>query len=168
MAITLERFGAEHLVLFDLIAGDPAVVRYTRMPAEPAPGFPQAWLERYEEGRRDGTREAFAIVDDGRTVGFAGAVAIEPAAATAELGYVVAATARGRGVAAQALALLTDWGFAELGAERLELLISVENEASKRVAARCGYQREGVLRSFFVKPGLREDMELWSRLPTDG
>jgi RimJ/RimL family protein N-acetyltransferase len=30
---------------------------------------------------------------------------------------------------------------------RLELLIGVENEASKRVAAACGYEREGVLRS---------------------
>jgi RimJ/RimL family protein N-acetyltransferase len=50
---------------------------------------------------------------------------------------------------------------------RLELLISVDNAASKKVAERCGYLQEGVLRSLYVKPGVREDTEIWSRLPTD-
>ena len=50
---------------------------------------------------------------------------------------------------------------------RLELLISVGNDASKRVAARCGYVREGVLRSHHFKGGVREDTEIWSRLPSD-
>jgi RimJ/RimL family protein N-acetyltransferase len=35
------------------------------------------------------------------------------------------------------------------------------------VAARCGYVFEGVLRSHYFKAGLREDTELWSRLPAD-
>jgi RimJ/RimL family protein N-acetyltransferase len=65
------------------------------------------------------------------------------------------------------LGLLTDWALSELGAERLELRISVDNVASKRVAARCGYVREGVLRSLYVKDGLREDTEVWSRLASD-
>ena len=51
--------------------------------------------------------------------------------------------------------------------QRLELLIAIENEGSKRVAARCGYVREGVLRSLHVKNGLREDTEIWSRLAGD-
>ena len=63
--------------------------------------------------------------------------------------------------------LLTEWAFSELGMERLELLISVENEGSKRVAVRCGYVREGVLRSRHLKGDLREDTEIWSRLPSD-
>jgi RimJ/RimL family protein N-acetyltransferase len=104
---------------------------------------------------------------DGEFLGIAVAPQIDRAARTAELGYVVAPAARGRGVASEALRLLTEWAFAELGMERLELLISVENEASKRVAARCGYVREGVLRSHWVKGELREDTELWARLPSD-
>ena len=80
---------------------------------------------------------------------------------------MVAPAARGRGVATETLRRLTAWGFSEVGALRLELLISVENAASKRVAQRCGYVREGVLRSAHFKDGLREDTEIWSRLPTD-
>jgi RimJ/RimL family protein N-acetyltransferase len=46
-------------------------------------------------------------------------------------------------------------------------MISVGNEASKLVAERAGYVREGVLRSLYVKEGVREDHELWSCLPSD-
>jgi hypothetical protein len=39
--------------------------------------------------------------------------------------------------------------------------------ASERVAARCGYAREGVLRSIHFKPDKRIDAAIWSRLPSD-
>jgi RimJ/RimL family protein N-acetyltransferase len=35
---------------------------------------------------------------------------------------------------------------------------------TKRVARRCGYEREGILRSVHLKEGVREDVELWSIL----
>jgi RimJ/RimL family protein N-acetyltransferase len=70
-------------------------------------------------------------------------------------------------VATEALRRLTAWAFEELEMIRLELLISVDNAASKKVAERCGYRREGVLRSAYFKQGRREDTEIWSRLETD-
>ena len=149
--------------------GDPDVVRFTRIPEPVPPGFAASWLARYEEARRDGTREAFAIVDDedGAFLGIAVAPRIEWETRTAELGYVVASAARGRGVATEALRRMTEWAFAELGMERLELLISVDTPASKRVAERSGYVREGVLRSLWFKQDRREDTEIWSRLAGD-
>jgi len=167
--IALEPLGAAHAADVELLTTDPDVLRFTRVPDPPPPRFVETWLAAYEDGRNDGTREAFAIVDEGggEFLGIAVAPRIDRAARTAELGYVVAPSARGRGVASEALGLMTEWAFDELGMERLELLISVENEASKRVAARCGYVREGVMRSHYVKGELREDTELWSRLPND-
>jgi RimJ/RimL family protein N-acetyltransferase len=50
---------------------------------------------------------------------------------------------------------------------RLYLVISVENDASKRVALRAGYQFEGVLRGVHFKQGRFENVEYWSRLATD-
>jgi RimJ/RimL family protein N-acetyltransferase len=35
------------------------------------------------------------------------------------------------------------------------------------VAERCGYIREGVMRSIHHKQGKRIDASLWSRLPSD-
>ena len=166
--LRLERFDRSHLDAVEVLLEDPDVLRFTRVP-EPVPaGFAESWLATYEDGRRDGTREAFAIVDGGGTfLGVAVAPRIDLPARTAELGYVVARTARGRGVAMLALRLLTEWAFGELGLLRAELLISAENPASKRVAERCGYLRKGVLRSLHFKQERREDTELWSRLPGD-
>jgi RimJ/RimL family protein N-acetyltransferase len=147
---------------------DPDNLRFTRVPEPVPPDFAQAWLGIYEEERRTGTREAFAIVGDGgQFLGLALAPKIDRETRTAELGYVVAPGARGRGVATEALRRLTTWAFEELGMLRLELLISVDNAASKKVAERCGYVREGVLRSAYFKQGRREDTEIWSRLVTD-
>jgi RimJ/RimL family protein N-acetyltransferase len=84
-----------------------------------------------------------------------------------ELGYVVAPPARGRGAGTRILDLLTRWAFDEVGAQRLALIIDVANPASERVAERCGYVREGVMRSVHLKGDLRIDAGLWSRLASD-
>jgi RimJ/RimL family protein N-acetyltransferase len=167
--IRLEPVSTDHLPLLRSLVADPAVLRFTRVPMPTPPDFPEHWLAMYLAGRAEGTRVGFAVVDEetGEYVGIAVAPTIGPDAATVELGYVVAPIARGRGVATAALRLLTAWALSELRAERLELRISVDNVASKRVAERCGYVREGVLRSLYVKEGLREDTEIWSRLASD-
>jgi len=145
---------------------DPDVLRYTRVP-EPVPDhFAETWAGRYEAGRADGTRQNFAILVDDAFVGIAVAPTIDRDEQTAELGYVVTADARGKGVAAEALRQLSAWAFGE-GLVRLYLLISEQNPASKKVAARAGYRFEGVMRSVYMKPGVREDTEVWARLSSD-
>jgi RimJ/RimL family protein N-acetyltransferase len=164
--IELELFSEKHVPGVAAMLDDPSLLRFTRVP-EPAPAdFASIWVTRYAEARREGTREAFAIVEDGEFLGLALAPTIDRETLTAELGYVVAPSARGRGVASEALRRLTEWAFGE-GMLRIELLISADNAASKKVAERCGYVREGVLRNAYLKPGRREDTEIWSRLATD-
>ena len=164
--IELELFSAAHVPGVEALLDDPDVLRFTRVPEPPPADFASTWVARYEEARRNGTREAFAVVEDGEFLGLALAPAIDRETQTAELGYVVAPAARGRGVATEALRQLTEWALAE-GMLRLQLLISVYNPASQKVAERCGYVREGVLRNAYVKPGRREDTEIWSRLASD-
>jgi RimJ/RimL family protein N-acetyltransferase len=151
-----------------MLITDPEVLRHTRIPEPPPEGFERGWIESYEHGRRDGSREGFAAVDgDGRFLGLGLAPAIDRDAGEIELGYIVARDVRGRGVGTAILSLLTEWAFDQQEIHRLYLIIDVENHASLRVAERCGYQREGVMRSIHVKQGRRADAELWSRLPTD-
>jgi RimJ/RimL family protein N-acetyltransferase len=168
VAFSLRPLAEEHLDAVGALFDDPDVLRFTRLPVPPPPGFERQWLDRYEAGRRDGTREAFAVVDDdGSFLGMAMAVDIDREAREVELGYIVAPAARGRGVATAALDELTRWAFAELDALRITLIIDVENRASARVAERCGYVLEGVMRSSYLKDDLRVDAGLWSRLPSD-
>jgi RimJ/RimL family protein N-acetyltransferase len=101
-AIRLEPCSERHLADVDALVADPAVLRITRLPEPPPPEFARTWLAAYREGRRDGSREAFAIVDAGGAfLGIAVAPRIERAARTAELGYVVAPAARGPASRAQ-------------------------------------------------------------------
>jgi RimJ/RimL family protein N-acetyltransferase len=168
-AILLVPFGPQHLPGLQSLVDDPSVRRYTRVP-EPVPDdFVDSWVDRYERGKLDNTRMNFAIEDpdDGTFLGLALVPEMDLDERTAELGYVLAAEARGRGVATAALQQLTAWAFEEQHMIRLHLLISVTNDASKRVAKRCGYQFEGVLRGLYFKQDLREDTESWSRLVTD-
>ncbi len=147
---------------------DPEVRRFTRIAEPPPDGFARDWIAAYVAARRDGSREGFAALDgDGRFVGLGLAPGIDRAAGELELGYIVAGTARGRGVATQILRLLTRWAFDEVEAQRVYLIIDVKNPASARVAERCGYRLEGVMRSIHVKEGQRADAGLWSRLPSD-
>lgn len=169
MDVALVPFDRSHRPGLVEMVGDPHVLRFTRVPDPPPADFVDFWIDMNEAGRREGTRETFVIVEPGsqRFLGIAVAPRISREERTAELGYLVHPDARGQGVATRALALLTAWAFQELGALRLELLISVDNDASKRVALKNGYVFEGTLRSLYFKQDRREDCEIWSRLPSD-
>jgi RimJ/RimL family protein N-acetyltransferase len=147
---------------------DPLVQQYTMVPTPVPKGFEREWLQRYEEGRVDGTREAFAIMDeDGAFLGLALAFAIDREGRELELGYTVTPAARGRGAATWAVRELTAWAVRELEPLRIQLQIAADNAASKRVAERAGYVYEGTLRSVHFKQGIRQDMEVWSRVEGD-
>jgi RimJ/RimL family protein N-acetyltransferase len=166
--IRLVSLEASHMEEIATWLEDPDVLAFTRVPDPVPPGFAETWYEGYAKGRRDRTRDAFAVVGaSSELLGVALAPRLDATTRTGELGYLVAPSARGRGVARAALSQLTDWAFTEHDLVRIELLISVGNEPSKRVAARCGYRFEGVLRSLYFKQGMHEDTEIWSRVASD-
>ena len=168
VALRLEPLTQRHVDDVAELIADPEVLRFTRVPEPPPPEFPGMWIGGYEQARLGGTREGFAAIGDGgEFLGLALAPTIDREGAELELGYIVAPGARGRGVATEMLRQLTRWALDELGAQRIVLIIDVRNPASERVAERCGYVREGVMRSVQVKQGVRGDCSLWSRLPTD-
>ena len=92
---------------------------------------------------------------------------IEPEHARGEIGYWLGAPARGRGLMARAVRLVTDWALTTRGLARVEIRAATDNAASPRAAAAAGFQREGVLRSYREKNGRRQDVVVFSRLPTD-
>ena len=166
--LCLEPLMESHRADLEQLLGDPEVLRFTRLPDPPVPGYAAEWIARYAAARADGRGEAFAAVGpDGAFLGVALAPHIDRETLEMELGYMVAPAARGRGVASEMLRQLTTWAFAEHGIMRATLAIDVANVASQRVAVRAGYTLEGVLRSSYFKQGMRVDTQVWSRLPTD-
>lgn len=166
--IRLEPIDERYVEDFQRLVEDPEVVRHTRVPSSPPPGFGATWVARYVDAWSEGNRAGFAILDgDGVFLGFVAVVDHDAEGAQAEIGYVVAPEARGRGIAARALGLLTEWALDDLGLQRVELRIDPENVASIRVAERCGYVREGIFRSLHFKEDLRGDTAVYSLLPGD-
>lgn len=84
----------------------------------------------------------------------------------ASLGYWVVRSARGHGVAAQALTAMATWALEELHIPRLQLYIEPWNRASIRTAERAGFECEGLLRSWQKVGDRRRDMFMYARLAT--
>lgn len=66
---------------------------------------------------------------------------------TAEVGYMTAPWARGRGIAGEAVTAIARWLFERQGFGRIQLRAAVSNAASQRVAEKAGFTREGVARA---------------------
>jgi RimJ/RimL family protein N-acetyltransferase len=121
---------------------DPQISRFTLVPSPYGEDDARAYLQRVADGRAAGTRASFAIVaHDGpdTVIGTAGLNVIDWDERAADVGYWLAAPARGRGLATRAVELLAGWAFGTLGLERLELRAQEANHASQAVAARARF-----------------------------
>jgi RimJ/RimL family protein N-acetyltransferase len=128
----------------------------------------RAYLAQHEQSRQAGQQIAFAVVephDDNVVLGGASLNNVDLGQGRAAIGYWLVPHARGRGVATHAVRLIARWAFEELHLGRLELTCGPDNRASQGVAERCGFTREGVLRSHIPFKGTRRDTVVFSLLP---
>lgn len=132
-------------------------------------GKAEEWLENHERRRLSGESINLAITVAGEDAarGSLMLAQLDWPHRSGMLGYWVNATARGRGLVSNAVGLVAGWAFDTLRLARLELGTSPDNVASQRVAERCGFVREGILRSHLEFPDGRRDTVLYSRLPSD-
>ncbi|MEU0554167.1 GNAT family protein [Dactylosporangium sp. NPDC006015] len=125
-------------------------------------------LAGQEWARSNGDALSLAVVEPGDERVLLGEVSlheVRPTRGSAAIGYWLAPAGRGRGAATQAVRLLAGWAFAELRIARLELTCGPDNTASQRVATRCGFSLEGLLRSHMPFRGGRRDSLIYSLLP---
>jgi RimJ/RimL family protein N-acetyltransferase len=145
---------------------DPEIARWTGIPAPYTRREAKLFFKSNarQEAMGVGTDSAIVDVPDCVLLGGVG-LKLHSSHSVAEVGYWVAAHARRRGIATRAVRLMAHWSFTNLEVERLELLTNVGNEASEGVARKCGFRREGVMRSARVIKGERVDLTLFSLLP---
>ncbi len=83
-----------------------------------------------------------------------------------EVGYWVRSSEAGKGYATEAVLALTNWALTGLGAKRVELVTDEINHGSRKVAERCGFGLEGILRSTMQSPdGKLRNACIYARLP---
>jgi [ribosomal protein S5]-alanine N-acetyltransferase len=146
------------------LSTDPYIPLIGSIPANASQQEAQDWIDRQRVYRTDGTLLPFAIAeaDANRAIGSIGLGLATLARGRATAGYSVVPSARGRGVAAAALAALTRFAWTIPALYRIELYIEPWNTGSIRAAERAGYEREGLLRSHQEIGGHRRDMLLYA------
>jgi RimJ/RimL family protein N-acetyltransferase len=151
-----------------LAFGDPVMQRFSWRTTPYTGTDARDWFAEQEEARLRGDALHFALAGPRDQDVVLGAVSLQEvrlARGCAAVGYWLAPGARGRGAATEAVRLLARWAFTGLGLARLELTCGPGNEASQRVAGRCGFTREGLLRSHVPFKGARRDSVIYSLLP---
>ena len=147
---------------------DPEIPRWTVVPHHYTERHARDFISGTGADLAAGRELALAVVDaDDRLLGALGMSNFDWADMKGEIGYWMAPEARRRGIGARATRMLAEWAVTTLGLERVELLANPKNEASQRLAERAGFTREGVLRRYRRRHGVREDLVMYSLLAVD-
>jgi RimJ/RimL family protein N-acetyltransferase len=142
--ITLRPKGREDIDALVAICHDPEISRWTRVPSPYTREDAEGWMAAGELDRQaDLGIDWLAVDEQGDVVASIAVQHIRPDEGVGEIGYWVAAPARGRGIATRAVRLATDWALGELGLQTLELMTHEENIASQGVARAAGFNETG-------------------------
>lgn len=112
--------------------------------------------------------DAFAIVDkkSGRMIGTVDASEFKDNNSV-ELGYMIHKDFWNKGVMTEAVSCVARWLILEKDLHRIELTHNIENEASKKVALKCGFVFEGIRRAYRLVDGEYIDLPFYSLLKRD-
>ncbi|MEU6788662.1 GNAT family protein [Nonomuraea angiospora] len=156
----------DDVVVVEEASTDAYIPLITTVPSRYSEEEGEAFVRRQWSRATDGVGYSFAIAETGgRAVGQIG---LWPGPhGRASVGYWVAGSARGRGVARAALGTISSWGLEQLRIPRLELNVEPWNAPSWKAAERAGFVREGLLRGWQEIGGERRDMFVYSKLLVD-
>jgi RimJ/RimL family protein N-acetyltransferase len=142
--ITLRAKTGDDVDALVAICSDPEIPRWTRVPSPYTAEDALGWLAGAELELATGSAINWLAVDErGEVVASVAVQSIDRERGSAEIGYWVAAPARGRGIATRAVRLACDWAVRELGLEQLEIMAHEDNPASQGVARAAGFVESG-------------------------
>lgn len=112
-------------------------------------------------------RLAIADRKSNKLVGTIGFHTVSPENRSAELTYDLAPDIWGKGIASHLCQVLVGWAHCHVGLIRVQATVLSSNGRSIRVLERCGFQPEGLLRSYRMVRGVAGDFWMYSHLLSD-
>jgi RimJ/RimL family protein N-acetyltransferase len=175
LTLSTPRLDVRGLVVADApeverVFNDRQTRRWMPLPANSGPVNCVAWCgELADERRNSGAGDHYAVIrrEDERLVGCLWSKRTDWVARSTEVWVAVRPSARGFGVAAEALDGLTVALILEQGFQRVEMRVAAGNTASRRVAEKAGFTYEGILRNAGCVHNGRVDLEMWSLVAAD-
>ncbi|MHA1153238.1 MAG: GNAT family N-acetyltransferase [Alphaproteobacteria bacterium] len=127
-------------------------------------------LKMYRTELRQGVTHSFLIfrsADDALLGGITLSNLRRGVAQTATLGYWIGAAHARQGYVTEALWAVLEFAFRRLGLHRVEAACLPNNEASRRLLLKCGFQEEGYAREYLRINGSWQDHQLFATLRGD-
>lgn len=151
------------------IFSDPAVMRFWSTPPWASLADAHALIARDQAAMADDTyiRLGIAHRADDALIGHCTLFDLDAQCRRAELGYGLARSAWGNGYLQEAVTALLDFGFDQMGLNRVEADTDPRNAASVRSLDRLGFVREGLLRERWIVAGEVSDTALYGLLRRD-
>jgi len=146
--LILRPFTLDDAAAVQRLAGVPEVACVTaNIPHPYEDGMAEGWIGSHPQLRKDGALLALAITkrENGTLMGCV-SLGIQPAHEKAELGYWLGTPFWGEGIMTEAARALVDYGFDELGLNRVQSRHLTRNPASGRVMQKLGMLPEGIQR----------------------
>jgi len=125
-------------------------------------------IEDWKQARQQGNRYDFGLfeIHNNKLIGMIGLYKFG-AAEKCILGYSLDKAQYGKGYATEAVRLILDVAFKELGFHRVEAGVMPRNIGSARVLEKVGFVQEGLARDYIKINGIWEDHYMFSILEND-
>lgn len=148
---------------------DPEVARHVLWDAHRSIHQTRAYIRYLLRQYRAAAPSTFAIAlrDTGKVVGTIGFMWVQPDNRSAEVGYSLSRAFWNQGYMSEALRAVVDFGFGQLGLNRIEAQHECDNPASGHVMRNAGMRHEGTLRQRLYNKGRFVDVELYAIVRAD-
>lgn len=111
------------------------------------------YVQQAEEAMTMGNAWHYVVlIHQGSLVARVSLIEIDPVNFSAELGYMLRTDFEGKGLMTEAAHGFLTYAFGDGGLHRIGAFADVENEASRRVLTRLGFQPEGIVRHMVRHP----------------
>ena len=150
------------------LAANPNVTRFTLWEHHKSIDDTLVFVRDYARCRYiEGVPEPLAVAlktDPTKPIGAVGCFWASHSNRTMELGYWLAESFWGRGLAAEACRAAVGYAFTALAPERMQARVIAGNDASRRVLEKLGFRYEGTMRSSLYRRGAIEDVLMYAVL----
>lgn len=106
----------------------------------------------------------YSILYDDKLVGGCGIKIDQHRKFIGEIGYFIDEIYWGKGIATKAVKLLEKIGFNKLKLSRIEILMDTKHISSKKVAIKCGYKKEGLMKKAIPNGNQLKDAYLYAKI----
>ena len=166
--LTLRPFTLDDAPVVQRLAGDREVASTTfNVPHPYEEGAAEAWIGTHAADWKARSMLVLAVTVQGDDLIGAISLHLSFPHRRAELGYWIGVPYWNRGYATEAGRALLDYGFDELGLNRIDAHYIMRNPASGRVMEKLGMKPEGTLRQHMMKWDVLEDVALYAVLASE-